>query len=88
MELALSRPSREDNKKVFDSLMDHKAAIEAALGVPLAWNRGDDIKSSKVSYQLDGVSIENETDWLQMAGFHAQWSRKFYDVLVPYLGNF
>ncbi len=88
VELALGRPSREDNKKAFDSLMDHKAAIEAALGVPLAWNREDDIKSSKVSYQLDGVSIENETDWLQMAGFHAQWSRKFYDVLVPYLGNF
>ena len=31
------------------------------------------------------VSIENETDWLQMAKFHAHWSKKFYDVIVPYL---
>ena len=30
-------------------------------------------------------SIENETDWLQMAKFHAHWSKKFYDVIVPYL---
>ena len=45
----------------------------------------DDIKSSKVYYQLTNVSVENETDWLQMAKFHAEWSKKFYDVIVPYL---
>ncbi|MEE0290082.1 MAG: hypothetical protein U0J62_07645 [Lachnospiraceae bacterium] len=28
---------------------------------------------------------ENETDWLQMAKFHAHWSKKFYGVIVPYL---
>ena len=49
------------------------------------WSRGDDIKSSKISYQLNGVSVENETDWPQMAKFHAWWSKKFYDVIVPYL---
>lgn len=30
-------------------------------------------------------SIENETDWLQMANFHADWTKKFYDVIVPYI---
>ena len=59
--------------------------IESKLGVSLIWNRGDDIKSSKVFYQLNNVSIENETDLLQMAKFHADWSKKFYDVIVPYL---
>lgn len=63
----------------------HKDAIENSLGVKLIWNRGDDIKSSKISYQINNVSIENETDWLQMAKFHAHWSKKFYDVIVPYL---
>ena len=29
----------------------------------LQWNRGDDIKSSKVFVQPNNVSIENETDW-------------------------
>lgn len=67
-------------------LMTHKEDIEKALGVSLVWSRGDDIKSSKISYKLNCVSINNETDWLQMAKFHAQWSKKFYDVIVPYLG--
>ncbi len=41
--------------------------------------------SSKIEYILENVSIENETDWLQMARFHAEWSKKFYDVLVLYV---
>ena len=85
MEIYLGKNNKEENKKAFDSLLIKKMEIESKLGVPLIWNRGDDIKSSKVAYQLNNVSIENETDWLQMAKFHADWSKKFYDVIVPYL---
>ena len=35
--------------------------------------------------RLHGVSIKHESDWTQMAKFQAEWSRKFYDVFVPYL---
>ena len=62
-----------------------RGEIEKSLGVSLNWKRGDDIKSSKIFYQITGVSIENETDWHQIAKFHAEWSKKFYDVIVPYL---
>ena len=72
-------------KKAFDALYLFKDEIEAKLGTALQWNRGDDIKSSKVFIQLDDVSIENEEDWPQMAKFHAEWSKRFYDVLVPYI---
>jgi hypothetical protein len=34
---------------------------------------------------MKNVSVENETDWIQMAKFHAEWSKKFYDIIVPYL---
>ena len=85
VDLYLGKAKKEENKKAFDMLVAHKDEIEKTLGVSLNWNRGDDIKSSKVFYQLNGVSIENETDWLQMARFHAEWSKKFYDVIVPYL---
>lgn len=77
--------SKEENKRVFDELLSHKVEIEMALGVSLNWNRGDDIKSSKIYYSLSNVSIEKEEDWLTMAKFHADWSKKFYDVIVPYL---
>lgn len=86
VDLYLGKAKKEENKKAFDMLMTHKDDIEKALGVSLIWSRGDDIKSSKISYLLNGVSIENETDWLQMARFHAEWSKRFYDVIVSYLG--
>ena len=85
VDLHFGKSKKEENKKAFDALIAHKDEIEKVLGVFLIWNRGDKIKSSKVTYQLNGVSIENETDWLQMARFHAEWSKKFYDVIVPYL---
>ena len=85
VDLFLGKSKKDENKKAFDMLMTHKDDIENTLGVSLIWYRGDDIKSSKISYQLNGVSIKNETDWLKMARFHAEWSKKFYDVIVPYL---
>lgn len=85
VELYFGKPDKAENKKAFDSLVAHRSEIEAKLGVPLIWNRNDDVKSSKVYCQLDNVSIENEVDWLQMSKFHAEWSKKFYDVIVPYL---
>ena len=84
-EVVFGRGNKHENKDAFDSLYTHKVEIESALGTTLQWNRGDDIKSSKVFIQLNNVSIENETDWLQMANFHADWTKKFYDVIVPYI---
>ena len=85
VELYMGNASKDYNKAAYDRLITHRSQIESVLGVSLIWNREDDIKSCKVSYQIDSVSIENETDWLQMAKFHAEWSKKFYDVIVPYL---
>lgn len=85
VELYFGKANKEANKKAFDDLYKFKSEIEATLGISLIWSRSDDIKSSKVYCQLENVSIENEVDWLQMARFHAEWSKKFYDVIVPYL---
>ena len=85
VEIYMGNASKDYNKAAYDRLITHRSQIEDILGVSLIWNRGDDIKSCKVSHQIDNVSIENETDWLQMAKFHAEWSKKFYDVIVPYL---
>lgn len=84
-EVVFGRGNRQENKEAFDSLYMHKSEIESALGTALQWNRGNDIKSSKVFIQLNNVGIENETDWLQMARFHAEWTKKFYDVIVPFI---
>ncbi|EDS74502.1 hypothetical protein CLOSPI_02087 [Thomasclavelia spiroformis DSM 1552] len=85
VEMYLGKSDKEINKKTFDMLIVNKEKIEAGLGISLSWNRNDEAKASKIFYQLNNVSIENEVDWLQMARFHAEWSKKFYDVIVPYL---
>ena len=77
--------SRDQNKESFDYLVAYRTEIENKLGVSLTWSRGEDTKSSKVCYRLNDVSIENEEDWPRMAKFHTEWSKKFYDVIVPYL---
>lgn len=87
VEVYLSRESKQENKEAFDNLYVYKSDIESVLGTELQWSRGDDIKSSKIFIQLNNVSIENETDWFQMANFHAEWTKKFYDVIVPYIRN-
>ena len=75
-----------DNKKGFDLVSAHKSEIEEALGINLTWDRGDDKKSSKIFYKIDGVGIDKEDDWQTIARFHAKWTVKFYEVIVkPYL---
>lgn len=85
VEISLEHFSKERNKSAFDYLFARKEQIEEMLGTEVLWWRLDDKKGSYVSLRLTGVSINNETDWTQMAKFHAEWSRKFYDVFVPLL---
>ena len=85
IELYLGNSSKDRNKEAFDYLYANKTEIEAVLSTPLNWNRLNDAKASTISIILNDVSIENETDWTQMAKFHAEWSKKFFDVIVPYL---
>ena len=41
------------------------------------------------AYQLNyDLSINNESDWERMAEYHSVWSKKIYDVLVPYVRNY
>lgn len=85
VELYIGSSIKEKNKALFDTLYAHKAEIDAAMGVPLNWIRSDDTKASWIQIRLPDVSILNEEDWIMMAKFHAEWSKKFFDIIVPYL---
>lgn len=84
-EIVFEKEDKEENKKAFDALMIYKEEIESTLGISLTWDRGENKNSAKIFYQLSNVSIENEVDWLQMARFHAEWIKRMYDVIVPYI---
>ena len=87
IDLCMYSPNKEINKRRFDYLYSHKDEIETSMEVKLNWLRSDETKGSYITYKLPDVSITNETDWNMMAKFHAEWSKKFYDILVPFLRN-
>lgn len=81
----LGKSNAAQNKATFDHLYSHKDEIEQELGISLTWERADQYKASWMSYHLRDVSVENEVDWPRMAKFHAEWSAKICDVILPYL---
>ena len=85
VQLYLGKTDKTKNKEAYDCIYKHKEDIELKLGEHLVWSRADENKASNIIFVLNGVSIGNETDWIRMAKFHADWSRKFSDVLLPYL---
>lgn len=73
------------NKATFDLLFSHKKAIETAVGATLTWERADAYKSAWICYHLRDVSVTKEDDWPRMAEFHAIWSDKLCNAILPYL---
>lgn len=73
------------NKSAFELLMSHREEIEGQLGATLNWDRADHCKASWIGYHLRDVSITNEADWPRMAKFHAEWSDKICNAILPYL---
>lgn len=84
-EIVFGKADKEENKRAFEKVLAHREDIESALGTALVWDKGENKNSSKIYLQLSNVSIENEVDWRQMAQFHANWMKRFYSVIVPYV---
>ena len=68
----MENSNASQNKAAYDILFSHKEEIEESLGIIPVWNRYDEGKASWLSYSLNGVSINNESDWQRMATFHAE----------------
>ena len=84
--LWMSSSDAAKNKKGFDLLFEHKEEIEEQIGTSdLKWERANENKASWIFYSLKDVSVTKESDWPRMAKFHAEWSAKIADAMVPYL---
>ena len=81
VELAINKPSQEDNKKIFDTIFRDKEIIEQAFGGPLSWQRLDDKKMSRITFILDGVNVFNRDDWPRMQDFLIDNMIKLSDAL-------
>jgi hypothetical protein len=68
-EIYINRGSKDENKRVFDHLYKQKDQIEKEFGGSLIWERMDDKVTSRIKHQLDGVNVNEESDYPQMNTF-------------------
>lgn len=68
-EIYINKGDIQKNKEVFDYLYKSKDQIEKEFGAPLIWERREDGVTSRIKYQLDGVSVFEEKDWAKMNNF-------------------
>ena len=85
--LILGSSKRDRNKAAFDFLYARKEEIEKALGTEVDWWRFENGKSAYVNIdcKVQPIGIYAENNWEKMAQFHAEWTKKFNDVIVPLL---
>ena len=58
VELYIKTPVAAANKALFDSLHAQRATVEAAFGSPLAWQRLDDKRASRISFSVPGGCVK------------------------------
>ena len=85
VDFVFGKRNTDENKSAFNVVSAHKEEIEEKVGVKLDWERADEYKASWITYHLNDVSVANEADWLKMAEFHAEWSYKIRNAILPYL---
>ncbi|WP_319205416.1 DUF4268 domain-containing protein [uncultured Ilyobacter sp.] len=80
VELYLSNPIQENNKRIFDYLFNEKEKIEIEFGTSLIWERLDNKKASRIKYELKEVNLYNRDDWEKMILFLVENMFKFEKV--------
>lgn len=67
VEISIARASKEENKFIFDFLVEKKEKIEADFGNALDWLRLDDKKSSRIQFirKVDGFNKDNWPEWVE-----------------------
>lgn len=84
VEFYMSRAVSTENKFIFDSLLQHKTAIEDIFGEPLEWQRLDNKKACRIQFsqQVEGYNQEN---WPQMITWLVAHVAKLETALAKYL---
>jgi hypothetical protein len=62
-ELYIDRGDRDENKSIFDQLLQDRSAIEAAFPFPLEWQRLNDRRACRIKSVVEGGYRSPEADW-------------------------
>lgn len=84
-EVYIDTGAKEENKRIFDSLLASRDEIEASFGAPLSWERLDNRRASRVAANL-GTAIEaSEPDLAEARGWTVSSLLKMKAVFGPRL---
>ena len=84
VDFSFIRADAEENKWLFDRLIEKKDQIEAAFGHEIKWLRLDDKKASRIQYGVpcDGYNREN---WPEYVAWHVEHMRKWEAALRDHI---
>ncbi|MCW9709446.1 DUF4268 domain-containing protein [Avibacterium sp. 21-586] len=81
VELYISGKEKQDNKKIFDLLIQDKVDIENELGLKLSWERSDDYKASRIFITNDEIfKLDNKDSWDQAIEWQIEIMKRFEEV--------
>jgi hypothetical protein len=90
VEVYITRSVKEENKLIFNSLLEQKNSIEQKFGHELTWEELPDKKASRIKFELNQVDYFNKEDWTKMIEFmveHMQQLEKTFREPVLKLKN-
>jgi hypothetical protein len=86
VEVYITRSVKEENKLIFNSLLDQKINIEQKFGHELTWEELPDKKASRIKFELNQVDYFNKEDWTKMIDFMVenmqQLEKTFRDPVI------
>jgi len=82
--LNFGRSTQEENKILFDALVQHKEEIEHTFGDKLCWERNDTLKKSAVTYYKEGQNYFNEEEWPDIIAFLIEYINRLEKAMKPY----
>ena len=82
-EIYINRGTAAENKKIFDIFLSQKQRIEKEFGAVLTWERMDDKVTSRIKWQLDGVSVFEESDYQKMNAFLVDGTERMKRAFLP-----
>ena len=87
VEVCLDGQDGKSNKGLFDHLVEHRVAIEAAIGVGLEWERWDDRPACRISVTRPGAITADEETLVDIQQWMVANLLKFKQAFGPRLDD-
>lgn len=83
VELYIDRGDVNQNKHLFEKLLEQKQQIESAFGKPLEWQRLDDRRACRVRYLITRYGLKDKDHWADLQELLISEMVNLYNAMQP-----